>query len=129
MTTTADTTTTVWTGDPMKRLFDDIRHFAGHIGDEHRAEFTRITGLVLPAPGDRVSWTSRFGGRHTGTVDDVFATRQGVKARVEEDRTEGRPTKTMHTLDVDDLTYHTGCATVGRVVDEHGRLISTGGVR
>lgn len=101
----------------LQDLIDDIRNYADGIPDgEDRNAFTRITGLVLPAPGDRVSWTSaRDGSAHFGTIDVVLAGRDGFTARVEEDRTVERPHRTTWTVLVDDLTYHTGCATVGTV--------------
>jgi hypothetical protein len=110
----------------LKPLLDAGHHLAP---EDMRVMFILATGHVLPSPGDRVSWRSRFGGRHTGTVDDVYATRRGIEARVEEDRTDDRPHKTSHFLDVDDLTYHSGMATVGRVAGMDGRLILTGGAR
>ena len=112
------------TNPALKELLD-----AGHrlATEDMRVMFVVATGLVLPSPGDRVSWRSRFGGVHTGTVDDVYATRRGIEARVEQDRTGDRPHKATHFLDVYDLTYHSGCATVGRVADETGRLILAGG--
>ena len=115
------------TNPALKALLDNGRQL---VHEDMRAAFVLATGHVLPSPGDRVSWTSRFAmrnARHTGVVEDVYVTRDGFKARIEDDRSDERPHRTIYTLDVYALTYHTGCATVGRVADEHGRLILTGG--
>jgi hypothetical protein len=89
----------------LVELHADIRKDHGRVHGEARQAYTRITGNILPNPGDHVTWIcERTGSELTGTVDDVVLHAGTFQARIDGDLTGGTH-RVRHSIDVRQLKH------------------------
>ena len=95
----------------MAELVSDIKADSYRVHDEARRAYTRITGHILPQPGDRAAWTSSRTAAHlAGTVDEVILLGGEFHARIDADRTSGEQHRTRYTIAVGSITGTDGAS-------------------